>query len=159
MVQVCLFHILVLLLCHSLKVNSCSSNYFMSLTYAKIFFRFINLFLIILFSLNCTLLILLSRIARPGLQFTKAILTMASINSFLRKCLHLHLKHSLVRGLHHIISTHVWDIQPFRLSTLFFLNFSFQFQPIRHNHLALPVLRPRVINCPFSVLLLLFVIL
>jgi hypothetical protein len=158
MVQVCLFYILVLPLYLSLIVHSYCSNYFMFLLYAKISFQFTNLLLKILFSLNFILLILLSRTARSGVQSTKANITMVSINASLRKCPHLHPKYSLVRGLHHIVGTNVWAIQPFGLSTLFFPNFSFQFQQIRHMHPALPVHRPRVINCPFPVLLLLFVI-
>jgi hypothetical protein len=130
----------------------------MSLLYAKISFQFTNLLLQILFSLNFTLLILLSRIARPNVQSTKANFTMVSINSSPRKCPHLHPKHSLVRGLHHIVGINVRVIRPFGLSTLFFPNFSLQFQQIRHMHPALSVHRPRVINCPFPVLLLLFVI-
>jgi hypothetical protein len=133
-------------------------NYFMSLLYAKISFQFTNLHLQTLFSLNFTLLIFLSRIARPNVQSTKVNLTMVSINSSPRKCPHLHPKHSLVRGLHQIVGINAWVIRPFGLSTLFFPNFSFLFQQIRHLHLALPVHRPRVINCHFPVLLLLFVI-
>jgi hypothetical protein len=159
MVQVCLLNILGLPPFYSLVTNSYLNNYFMFLLFTEIFFPYVNLLLIILFSLNFTLLTLLSRIARLGLQSTKANLKMAFINSFLHMCIYPHLKHSLVRGLHHIVGTNDWDIQPFRLSTMFYPSFNFQFLQIRHCHLAPPALRLRVISCPFLFQLLSFVIL
>jgi hypothetical protein len=85
--------------------------------YAEISFQYVNLLLLILFSLNFILITLLSRIARLGFKSTKANLTMVSINSFLHICIHQLLKHMLVRRLHHIVGTNDWDIHPFGFST------------------------------------------
>lgn len=101
---------------------------------------------------------LLLRIARPSSQFIMTHLRMAFITSFHRQCIHLNHKHSLVRGLLHIVGTTVWDIQLFKRSTLFYQNFNFLFYPIRQQCPARSVHKQRVTNCPFQFLKLLFVI-
>jgi hypothetical protein len=123
----------------------------MFLTYARFFSLFVNFPLTMMFSLSFTLLFSPLRIARPGSQFITANLRMVYITSYLCKCLHLNHKHSLVRGLLHIVGTTVWDIQLFGRSTLFYPSFSFLFYPMRHRYPALSVRRQRVTNCSFSV--------
>jgi len=130
----------------------------MFLPSAKIFSLFVSLLLIMMFSLSFTPLFLSLRIARPNCQFITANLRMVFITSSLRKCLHPHHTHSLVRGLLHKVGTTVWAIQPCRLSTLSYPNFSFLFCQIRHRLPAMSVLRQRVTNCPFQLHKLLFVI-
>jgi hypothetical protein len=149
MVQVCLSLTPVQHLFLSLVENFYSNNYFTFQIYARISSLFVNFPLIMMFSLSFILLFLLLRIARPGSQFITANLRMAFITSFLRKCIHLNHKHSLVRGLLHIVGTTIWDIQLFKWSTLFYPNFSFLFYPIRQWYRALSVHRQRVTNCPF----------
>jgi len=131
MVQVCLSLTLVLQLSLYLVENFSSNNFFMFLIYARISSLFVNFPLTMMFSLSFTLLFLLLRIARPGSQFIMAHLRMAFITSFRRQRIHLHPKHSLVRGLLHIVGTTVWDIQLFERSTLFYPSFSLLFYPIR----------------------------
>jgi hypothetical protein len=80
--------------------------------YAEISFQYVNLLLLILFSLNFIFITLLSRIARLGFKSTKANLTMVSINSFLHMCIHQLLKHMLVRGLHHIVAQTIGTSSP-----------------------------------------------
>jgi hypothetical protein len=158
MVKVCLLNILVRQLFPFRVINFFLNNYSMFHIYAEISFQYVNLPLIILFSLNFSPLILLSRIARQGFQSTKVSLKTATINSFLRMCIHPLLKHSLVREHLHIVDTNDWDTQPFGLSTMFFPSLRFQFCQIRHCLLAPPALRPRDISCHFLFQLLRFVI-
>jgi hypothetical protein len=134
------------------------NNYFMSLIYANISSLFVNLHLTMMFSLSFILLFLLLRIARPGSRFITAHLRMAFITSFLHQCIHLNHKHSLVRGLFHIVGTTVWNIQLFEQSTLFYPNFSFLFYPIRQRYPTRSVHKQRVTNCHFQFLKLLFII-
>jgi hypothetical protein len=130
----------------------------MFLKSAKIFSLSVSLLLTMMYSLSFTPLFLSLRIARPNCQFITAHLRMAFITSSLRKCLHPHHKHSLVRGLLRKVGTNVWVIQPFGLSTLSYPNFSFLFCQIRHRLPAMSVLRQRLANCPFQLHKLLFVI-
>jgi hypothetical protein len=96
---------------------------------------------------------------RLGSRFITANLRIAFITNSLRKCIHLNHKHSLVRGLLHIVGTTVWDIQLFKRSTLFYPNFSFPFYPLRQRYPTLSIHKQKVTNCPFQFLKLLFVIL
>jgi len=135
----------------TLSLSRCKfllTNCFMFLTSAKIFSQSVSLLLTMMFSLSFTPLFLSLRIGRPNCQFITANLRMVFITSSLRKCVHPHCKHSLVRGLHKI-GTNVWAIQPFGLSTLSYPNFSFLFCQIRHRFPTMSVLRQRVTNCPF----------